>query len=57
MSPVGVWVESLGDYITVGSIDGQVCGEDATEEREVEGIVCPLCAHHARELDAERAVS
>lgn len=31
----------------------QICGEPATEVREVEGIACPLCAAHAAEIDAE----
>ena len=34
---------------------GRLCGADATEEQTVQGIVMPLCAAHARELDAEDA--
>lgn len=37
------------------SDDDTLCGEPATTDRIVEGIVCPLCAEHARELDSERA--
>jgi len=39
--------------------DGEVllCGEGAAEERTVEGLVMPLCADHARELDEERAAA
>lgn len=33
----------------------RLCGADAPEERTVEGLVMPLCAEHARELDEERA--
>ncbi len=32
-----------------------LCGEPATTERTAEGIVCPLCAAHAAELDEDRA--
>jgi hypothetical protein len=35
--------------------DDLVCGCVATTTRTVEGIVCPLCDEHARELDAEKA--
>jgi hypothetical protein len=31
-----------------------LCGAPATAERTVEGLVCPLCAEHAAELDEER---
>jgi hypothetical protein len=39
-------VAPLGDV-------GRLCGEDAVTERLVEGILCPLCAAHAAELDEE----
>jgi hypothetical protein len=32
----------------------ELCGEPATETRIVEGLECPLCMAHARELDEER---
>lgn len=34
--------------------DGRLCGADATVEHTIEGIVMPLCAEHAAELDRER---
>ncbi len=35
-------------------VDPRLCGAPATEERDVEGLVCALCAKHAAEMDAER---
>lgn len=41
----------------VAPLDGErVCGEPATTERVVEGLVCALCAEHAAELDQESAI-
>lgn len=34
---------------------GHLCGKDAETTREVAGLVMPLCAEHARELDDENA--
>jgi hypothetical protein len=31
-----------------------LCGKPAATERVVEGLVFPLCAEHAEELDTER---
>ena len=33
---------------------GTLCGAPAEAERIVEGVVCPLCAKHAEELDQEQ---
>jgi len=33
----------------------ELCGEDASESRLVEGLDCPLCAEHAAELDRDYA--
>lgn len=30
-----------------------LCGLPATEERVIEGVVCPLCAEHAAEIDRD----
>ena len=38
----------------VGDEDA-LCGCDATEERDIDGIVVLLCPEHAAELDAELA--
>ncbi len=35
---------------------GKICGALATSEREIEGLICPLCARHAAELDARKVV-
>lgn len=32
--------------------DGRLCGAPATTGRLIEGLVCPLCEEHAREVDA-----
>ena len=42
---------------TLASGEERLCGLPATTERTVEGLVCPLCAGHAAEIDRERAVS
>jgi hypothetical protein len=33
----------------------RLCGEPATEDREVDGLLMPLCWQHAHELDEERS--
>lgn len=38
---------------TSGSLN-QTCGRKAVTEREVEGVVFPLCRQHSQELDDER---
>jgi hypothetical protein len=39
----------------IAPIDGErLCGRPAKTTRTVEGITCPLCGAHARELDGER---
>lgn len=35
--------------------NGHLCGEPATEERVVGGLVCPLCPEHAAEIDDENS--
>ena len=51
MAPLGQAAEIVA---RVNDAEEQFCGADATEEREVEGLVMPLCSEHARELDDER---
>lgn len=34
-----------------------LCGEPATAERTVEGLVCPLCAEHAAEINREQQIN
>ena len=38
------------DELPVEPGEEPLCGALATEERAVEGLVCPLCAEHAAEL-------
>jgi hypothetical protein len=37
----------------VSDDDETLCGQPATTDRVVEGLVCPLCAEHAAEIDRE----
>jgi hypothetical protein len=49
---VAAWLDAHPE-IVVGA--DMLCGRDATTERTVEGVVMPLCAEHAAELDADVA--
>lgn len=52
---MGACVAPLGDVPDDPGPDDVIplCGRDATTTRTVEGLVCPLCAEHAAEIDRE----
>jgi hypothetical protein len=43
-------IDDIGDG---DALKAPLCGEPATTTRVVEGLVCPLCAAHAKEFDED----